>query len=532
MIDRDAVRNTAKYLRNVRPIDPEEITDYVPQQPHPGVIRQVLREEAFELGLLERPDGCFVPLDDGTVPPPGWRPSAFPSVYQQGVTELLVERFDASWYEDESGNRLRNVIDRFKADYFDGNAVTYDDVTALGYAIYHLPDYYAAVGYVLDELTEPGRLPRRLRVLDIGAGTGGPALGLHDYLFGTPPLPGLDEEETAATEGKTGSQTATQQANTVESEKPTRSDSTETPDALVEYHAIEPSANAIVLERLLDATDPNFHTTIHRERIEDVAFSNGGIDDVDGEKTTLDGEWDVLLFGNVLSELSNPRSTLGRSIDALAEDGALIGLAPADLETATGLRDLERSLAKDRSDVTVYAPELRLWPGAQPSDRGWSFDVAPDLAVPEFQRQLDEHATRGPEDEPGRYVNVDVQFSYTILRTDGVRRYPIRANPNRHARMEHSREHVPNRIDLLAVKLSHDLSDGSDSNPLYRIGDGSQTVDHFAVVTRETALNDALQKAPYGSVLRFENGLLLWNDDENAFNLVVDDETTVDRRAA
>ncbi len=82
------------------------------------------------------------------------------------------------------------------------------------------------------------------------------------------------------------------------------------------------------------------------------------------------------------------------------------------------------------------------------------------------------------------------------------------------------------RVDAVAVKLSHDLSD--DGNPLFLVGDGSQRVDHYAVLTRETGLNDGLLTADYGDGLAFERVLVLWNDDEAAYNLVVDDETTVD----
>ena len=56
MIDRDAVRDNAKYLRNVRPIDPDEIAEYIEGGPHPGIVRQILREEAASLGLVERDD--------------------------------------------------------------------------------------------------------------------------------------------------------------------------------------------------------------------------------------------------------------------------------------------------------------------------------------------------------------------------------------------------------------------------------------------------------------------------------------------
>ncbi|MGM0606137.1 MAG: SAM-dependent methyltransferase, partial [Halobacteriota archaeon] len=134
-----------------------------------------------------------------------------------------------------------------------------------------------------------------------------------------------------------------------------------------------------------------------------------------------------------------------------------------------------------------------------------------------------------PEPEPEAYVNVDVQFAYSVLRTDGERRFPFRSTKRRYARMADMETHVTERVNLLAVKLSHDLSDGDRRhNAVFKVGDGSERVEQFAVLTRETALNADLAQAQYGAVLEFENVLVLWNDDEAAYNLVVDDETIVD----
>jgi len=461
---REAVRSNAKYLRNVRPVDPEEVCEYVEDQPHPAVVRRILREEAFDLGLVERDDGTFVPVDEGTVRPTFRGVEAFPESYAGALDDLLVERDGADWHAGERGDELRETIRRLKDAYFRQHPVEYDERAALGYAIYHLPDYYAAVQYVLAELAESDLLPRKLRVLDVGAGTGGPALGLHDFL---------------------------------------------PDDALVEYHAVEPSDAADVLERLLDGTGRNFHATVHRERAE--SFDS-------------DGEFDLVLFANVLSELDDPEAVAGRYLDALADDGSLVALAPADRNTSVGLREVERSLT-DRA--TVFSPTVRLWPGAEPNDEGWSFRVEPDLATPPFQRRLDDAAT-DPEHDPGEFVNVDVQFSYAVLRTDGKRRYDFAPDHDRFAKMAEMERHVPNRIDLVAIKLSDDLSEG-DANPLFRVGDGSESTDHYAVVTRETTLNADLAAADYADLVILEGVLALWNDDEGAYNLVVDEESTVDR---
>ena len=482
MIDRQAVRNNANYLRNVRPIDPEEIAEYIEGTPHPAVVRETLREEAFDLRLREREDGTFVPVDDEPIRSPDWNPTAFPDRFTFALEDLLVTEFGANWHRGPSGDRLREAIRRLKTDYFYANDVAYDRIAALGYAIYHLPDYYAAAGYVLDDLVENGLLDRTLRVLDVGAGVGGPALGLHDYV---------------------------------------------SDDAVIEYHAVEPSPAADVLDRLLAETGRNFRPTVHRESIESAFGLEGNTDPVDRRTTIGMGTtFDLVLFGNVLSELTDPAQVVEAAIDRLAADGSVVALAPADLNTATGLREIERTVAMPERGVDVYAPTIRLWPDVTPSDRGWSFDVADDLTVPPFQRRLDDAADRGPDEEPGEFVNVDVQFAYSILRTDGRRRVDIRASAERCARLADSADHVTDRVNLLAVKLSHDLSDGD--NAVYKIGDGSQRLEHYAVCTRETELNRQLRETPYGAVVFVENGLVLWNDDEGAYNVVVDDETVVD----
>ncbi|ELY94867.1 type 12 methyltransferase [Natrialba chahannaoensis JCM 10990] len=528
---REAIRSNAKYLRNVRPIDPDEISDYVTGTPHPAVVRQHLREEALDLGLIERDDGTFVPVSGEPVPPNRGPVQAFPDRYARALEDLLVERYGVNWHTDSVGDLLRSTIRRFKAQYLERRAVTYDEDVASGYAIYHLPGYYAAIQYALDDLAERGLLDRTLRVLDVGAGVGGPALGLCEYL---------------------------------------------PDDALVEYHAVEPSAAADVLESLLAETGQNIHTTIHREAIEDV------------EPATLsttaqgdDGPFDLILACNVLNELADPTAVARSLLDALASDGTLLAMEPADKNTSVGLRELERTLEDERvrdasefsaesaagdsrgddgdddgvdddgdSDdsvnvdsrddrrgrVTVYGPTVRLWPDERPTDRGWSFDVRPDLEVLEFQRQLDEVTPEDDEEHaPGEFVNVDVQFSHSLLRLDGTRRIDLELDDGDWAKMADMEHHVPNRIDLVAAKLSHSLSSdddaeyGGSSNPLFKISDGSEAIDHYAVLTKETSLNRPLLEAEYGEVCSFEQILALWNDDEEAYNLVVDEETIVDR---
>ncbi|WP_255149300.1 small ribosomal subunit Rsm22 family protein [Halorarius halobius] len=466
---REAVLDNARYLREVRPIDPEEIYEYVDGQPHPAVVRQVLREHAVELGVRETDEGTFVPVEEGPLSVTFAGVESFPERYGRTLEDLLVDEFGAGWPDGESGDDLRATVRELKADYLEGTAVEYDYRTALAYALYHLPDYYAVVQYVLARLADHGLLDRRLRVLDVGAGVGGPMLGVHDLV---------------------------------------------PDDSVVEYHAVEPSAAADVFEAFVGETRPGFDTRVHRTTAE--AFD-------------LDATFDIVLFANVLSELDDPESVAARYAESVAEDGSLVGIAPADRNTAVGLREVERSL--EAAGYGVWGPQVRLWPDCRPTDEGWSFDVQPDLAVPPFQRRLDEgdRAAADGTAGDGEFVNVDVQYAFSVVRHDDERMVAFRPDASRFARFADSETHVTNRVDCVALKLSHDLAE--DGNPLYKVSDGSEAVDHYAVLTRESALNRDLSRAAYGDPLAFENALVLWNDDEGAYNLVVDAETVVDRLA-
>lgn len=471
---RQAVIDNVRYLREVRPIDPNEIANYVEGGPHPGVVRQVLREERVELGLREREDGAFVPVGDGPIDIEFDKVTALPDAYVRAVEDILVDNYGPGWPDGETGDRLRSRVREVKERYYRNRAVRYDRETSLAYTTYHLPASYAATMYTLADLARFDPPPRQLRVLDVGAGTGGPMLGLHDL--------------TASDE-----------------------------NALVRYHAVEPSdANADVLENLAAETRDAFAIELHRTTIE--AF----------EPDT----YDLVLFSNVLSELDDPVNVVGRYLNCVATDGSLVAVAPADRETAIGLRDVERTV-EDEHDATVWGPDVRLWPDATPTDRGWSFDVQPDLSIPAFQRRLDEGVRvddpTGRDPATGEFVNVDVKYAHFVLRRDEARRIEFEADPDQVLRFAESDDAVGERVDCVALKLSHDLRDDPAANQVFKVGDGSEQVGHFAVLARESTLNDALGDAAYGDLLAFENVLVLWNDDEAAINLVVDAETVVDR---
>ncbi|MBS3761146.1 MAG: class I SAM-dependent methyltransferase [Halodesulfurarchaeum sp.] len=465
-VDRDAVRDTAKYLRQVRPIDPAEVSEYVPDQPDPRVIQQVLREQAMDLGLAEGADGLFRPAATGPFRPDFDGVDWLPKKYESQLESLLVERYGPEWHQGETGAKIRERIDRLKADYFDGRSVQYDRDVALAYAIYHLADYYASTQYILATLAQDGLVPSQASVLDVGAGVGGPALAIADL---------FDVDR----------------------------DPTELP--ILDYHAIEPSPAAAVFESLLGDGPRNVTTELHRQPAEQF-------DPADS--------FDLIFFNNVLSELETPVETAERYLEFLTESGTLVLTAPADRNTSIQLRRVERNL--ETRGETVYGPTVRLWPDERPTDTCWSFDQRPDIDVPSVQAAL-----AGEADRAAPVQNTSVKFSYSVLRRDGKRRYDFALDRSNVAKLGDMEAHVGSRIDLVVGKLSGDLSE--DGHPLYKISDGSESVSHFAVLVNETELNQDLSTAEYGDIIQITGGLALFNEDEAAYNIVVDEETIIDR---
>lgn len=463
-VESDVV-DAARYLRPIRPIDPEELVDYLTASTTPATVREILRSRAFELELIERRDGLFVPADTDPIEHRPTTIERLPDPFCDLVHEVLVDRFGEGWGSGRSGERIRRRIRELKQRYLEGGEISYDRLDAVAYLLYHSPRSYAATRYVIEELTERELLVPPLRILDVGAGTGGQLAAFADVV----------DEQT-----------------------------------LVAYEAVEPSPLAEICERVAEEyVGRNVHVTIERESIESIS---------------LEADYDLLFMGNVLSELEDPFTVAARTFDGVEQSGTWVATAPSDPRTSTQLFAIERSLIPP---ATVYAPMIRLWPGREPHDEAWSFVEQRPIEPPSFQRTIQSSV---PEDERDQYTTRTIRYSYTILRRDDTRRYEMEGDPERYRPLGDIESSVGNRIDLLAVKLSADLSD-RDGNPLFRLGDGSQRKDCFGVCVKRTTLNEPLVQAPYGAIISLEQGLVLWNADEEAINVIIDEQTIIDQLA-
>ncbi len=456
--ERQEILSNVKYLQNIRPIDPEEIGGYISESPGVELIRSEIRENAFQLGLIERADGKFIPVSVEPIDPQIIEVQEIPERHSFRLEDILRERYGMKWQLGESGEIIRERIKEIKKNYYEGKRVEYDEENALAYAVYHLPGYYAAIQYILNKISEGGLLKRKLRILDVGAGVGGPALGISDYM---------------------------------------------PENALVEYNVVEPSDAANILQILMEDRGPNIHLNIHQDT---------------AEKFEPNGVYDIILFANVLSELENPISVVNKYSKFVSEEGSMILVAPADKNTAIELREVERALSLN---MNIYTPTIRLWPGHSPCSEGWSFEVMPDIEIPSFQDKIAQEGQRREE-----FLNIDVQVAYSILRWDYQTLFRHSKDTSRCVMLSDIGTRVGKRANVIAVKLSQDLSEGK--NALFLIGDGSEKIDNYAVIVKETPQNRIISEMVYGGIVLIRNVLVLWNGDEASYNLIVDKETIIE----
>jgi hypothetical protein len=131
--------------------------------------------------------------------------------------------------------------------------------------------------------------------------------------------------------------------------------------------------------------------------------------------------------------------------------------------------------------------------------------------------------------EPFRYINIDIKYSYVVLRKDTLTRHCYRVPAgSRVLRLSRIRRHVDKRINLSAAKMSENLGDAQ--NLMFRLCDGTADIPVFAVVPafHVTPENERIVSAPYGAILNLRSVLVRYNPKHDAYNVLVSRHTIID----
>jgi len=136
-------------------------------------------------------------------------------------------------------------------------------------------------------------------------------------------------------------------------------------------------------------------------------------------------------------------------------------------------------------------------------------------------------------DEPYRYVNTDIKYSFALLRRSGIPREGYRVSPNaKFLRLSKLHLHAGNRVNTVVAKMSGELGDAK--NHLFKVCDGTAKTPVYAVLPafHRTPENEVLLKAAYGSVLEMRSVIVRYNKAHDAYNLLVSRNTVIDTVSA
>jgi SAM-dependent methyltransferase len=445
-------------------------------------------------GLVQKyPQDMAKQHHPGASPPPAYLPGpeeekrlaaffaarALPPALEQGIEQYITKKTGKNWHDPAILERLRRAIVAQKDDYWkpvEKRSLQYTKAySVLGYLAYHFPVYFMQTEYLLAMLARDGLLKKSMTILDIGTGPGVVPFAIADFW--------------------------------------SRLDG-----AKADVYSVERSEEHIeAFLYLRDLFVPKGGKVSVKPPVKaDITAS---------EPAKTPQKVDLIVFSNVLNELSDKNPEQRADIvmhyaERLAADGTILIIEPAEEAVSTQLRVL--SLALKKHGLTIHSPCSYIWGTNCTPDRCWSFVTAPVIRTTKMMETL------AACDEPFRYVNTDIKYSYVVLRKDGKTRESYRVPyGSRVLRISQIRRHVEKRINLIAAKMSQNLGDAN--NLIFRLCDGTADTLVFAVIPsfHITPENEAIVSAPYGAILELKGVLVRYNKEHDAYNVLVSRNTRI-----
>ena len=479
--------STIKYVSGTKPSF--FLSEVIPYLDEPMPLQQIfilLSPKLKDLGLIAKKAGSDYEISHLLPPRPYplnreeekriasfFDESTFPPVLERAIEQYITKKVGKDWTDPVILERLRRAIVAQKDDYWKPThkrALQYTKgYSVLGYLAYHFPVYFMQTEHLLALLAREGLLKKEMTILDVGTGPGVVPLAIADFY--------------------------------------SRLDA-----ARATIHSIERSEEHIEAFTFLaeHGAGKTSHVKINAPVKADItAFP----------EKILPADIDLMIFSNVLNELTGvsveQRADLVmRYAERLSDDGTILIVEPAEEVTSTGLRMLSLSIKK--RGLSIFAPCSFIHSTNCTPDRCWSFVTAQKIHPTPIMNTL------AACDEPFRYVNTDIKFSYVILRKDGRTResYRIPAG-SRHLRLSQVHRHVEKRVNIIAAKMSEEL--GDRETHMFHICDGSATKPVYAVLPafHITTGNEAILSAPYGVILKLENVLVRYNKVHDAYNVLI-----------
>lgn len=471
------------------------LSEIVPYLDEPLPVDEMYRAIAPELprlGLTATPRGRDVEITK-LVPPQPYllddggrtRTGAFlekrelPPALATAIEQYITKKVGKPWDDPVTLDRLRKAITSQKDDYWKPlhkRSLRYTKgYSVLGYLAYHFPVYFLQTEHLLLRLAGDGFMKKSMTVLDAGTGPGVVPLAIADFISR---LDGV----------KASVYSIEQSEEHIEAFLYLR-------DAFVPRGgpvSVKPPKKADIREPL---------------------------------PASLPERFDLIIFSNVLGEFAGRdgdarAAIVSRFAERLAPGGAVVIIEPADEENSTRMRTLAASL--EPAGLFVHSPCPLFRGTACKAPRCWSFATAPAIRPTRLMETL------ARCDEPYRYINTDIKYSFAVLRRAGIRREGARGVPlTRFLLLSKLHLHEGKRVNTIIAKMSAELGDAK--NHLFKVCDGTAKAPVYAVLPafHRTEGNEALISAGYGSVLELRGVLVRYNRAHDSWNLFVNRNTEV-----
>ncbi|KXS42384.1 MAG: hypothetical protein AWU59_1665 [Methanolobus sp. T82-4] len=475
-----------KYVSRMKPeFMLSEMRNYIKSEMSTQDIYNIASSSFFDLGLdivpvnddfkVVRAPGGFIELSDREeqINEAFFRTAGVSRKLERLIEQYIENKTGKDWDDPVILDRIRKAVVSQKADYWKSKGsrnISYEKgYDILGYLAYQFPVYFVQFQHILYSMAEDGLLKKRMKVLDVGSGPGTVPLAITDLY------------------------------NRLEGNKALMH-SIEMYDENIEaYNFLVPEYAGI--KDKVDVREP--------EKID--------IKKLDVDK--LPENIDLMVFSNVLNEIkelsnSEKAELVKQMSEKLNQNGSILIIEPADKVNSTEMRELAISLKV--MGLGIYSPCSFIW-GSGCNPKGcWSFEQQDDIDPTRLMTRLAEC------DEPYRYINLDIKYTYVILRKDNLTRIKYRVSPKaKFAKLSKLGKHTGKRINVIASLMSGDL--GDEKNHLFKICDGTSAKPVYAVLPGHnlTPENEVITNARYGSLLSFQNILVRYNEANDSYNLLL-----------
>lgn len=466
-----------------------EISDYVRGGATVDSIYDIVAPLAFDLGVkLEPANGDCKAVRMAPPKPIAITESArkaqerylsSPDVPEklQGLIERYIEKKTGKkWDDPQVLDRMRSAVASQKAEYWKEGPkrkISYEKgYSVLGYLAYQFPVYFVEWEHIFYGLALDGLLKDRMKVLDAGSGPGTVTLALADFYH----------------RARCG-------------------------EALA-YSLEKYDENVEAFSWLVPPYAEGSGVRVERPIKMDL---------LQLKAEELPDNIDLIVFSNVLNELDacleRKAEIVKMMADRMAKDGSIAIVEPADKANSTRLRELVVALMG--KGLGVYSPCSFIWGARCHPVSCWTFEEKGDIKPPRLMQKL-------AEEEPFRYMNTDIKYSYAVLRKDGLSREKYRVPEKAgFARLSKISAHLKKRVSVVAAVMSGDLGDKKDH--VFKVCDGTAVKPVYAILPHYhlSPANEPLLKAKYGQVVEMHGVLARYNEEYDAYNLLVTRNTVV-----